>query len=230
MTIVGKKWLLFLIALIGIILWNMPDTIPMFTGTHSFYKGSAPCEKCHGDINITIHTNTTAHGGFSCAYCHRSEPNVTYASNTTEGMEAHAASLGSCYNCHADSLPDKIIAVNAKVQDVVPANASVIVDVTVQLMNFSGAQNSSNISRVCICNDTDMTVVISNAYADYFKVYIDMSGAWDLASLNVAVDGYPSVTINASDGSMTNFYNLPIDLPSQYSGLTLFHTRSNYTV
>lgn len=122
------------------------------------------------------------------------------------------------------------IIVNAKVQDVVPANASVIVDVTVQLMNFSGVQNSSDISRVCVCNTTDMTIVISNAYADYFNVYIDISGAWDFTSLNVTVDSYPSVTINAFNGSLTNFYNLPADLPLQYSYLTLFHTKGNYSV
>lgn len=129
-----------------------------------------------------------------------------------------------------NSEPNETITVNARVQDVAPANTSVVVDVTVQLMNFSGAQNSSNISRVCICNDTDMTIVISNAYADYFKVYIDMSGAWDFASLNVTINGYPSATINAFNGSTTNFYNLPVDLYSQYSGLNIFHTLGNYTV
>lgn len=126
--------------------------------------------------------------------------------------------------------PNETITVNVKVQDVVPANTSVVVDATVQLMNFSGVQNQSNISRVCVCNDTDMTIIISNIYADYFKIYIDMSGTWDFASLNVTIDGYPSVTINAFNGSQTNFYNLPIDLSSEYSGLNLFHTRGSYTV
>lgn len=125
---------------------------------------------------------------------------------------------------------NETIVVNINVQDVVPANTSVIVDATIQLVNFSGVQNSGNISRQCVCNDTDMTIIVSGAYADYFKVYIDVMGNWNFSSLNVSVDGYPSVTIDSFDGSSTNFYNLPADLPLQYSSLTLFHTQGNYTV
>lgn len=55
-------------------------------------------------------------------------------------------------------------------------------------------------------------------------------GDWNFSSLNVNVSGYPSVIIDSFDGSSLNFYNLPADLPLQYSYLTMFHTQGNYTV
>lgn len=126
--------------------------------------------------------------------------------------------------------PTESIVLNIKVQDVAPVNSAVIVDATVQLMNFSGVQNQSNISRQCICNETDMTIIISNIYADYFKVYLDVSGQWNFSSLNISVNGYPSETINIFNGSLVNFYTLPADLPLQYSNLNFFHTIGNYKV
>lgn len=97
----GNKLLLFAIAVVGIVLWSMPSTISSFSGTHTFYTGSSPCEKCHGDINITLHTNSTAHDNFTCATCHRGEPNITYNSNSTVGKEVHSSSMSSCTDCHS---------------------------------------------------------------------------------------------------------------------------------
>lgn len=97
----GNKLLLFATAVVGIVLWNMPNTISSFSGTHTFYTGSSPCEKCHGDISIASHTNSSAHDNFTCITCHRGEPNITYNSNSTVGEEAHSSSMGSCTDCHS---------------------------------------------------------------------------------------------------------------------------------
>lgn len=99
----GNKIIMFLVAVIGVLLWNMPTTISTFNGTHSYSDASSMCEKCHPEINIELHTGSPLHNNFTCATCHRTEPNVTYQARNMSGREAHSASMGSCYNCH-DSL------------------------------------------------------------------------------------------------------------------------------
>ena len=93
------KELLLVVAVVGTMMWSSQVTESKFAGTHSFYVGSAPCIKCHNS-NITSHTGTTAHDSFTCNTCHRAEPNITYQSKNVPGHEAHAASKGSCANCH----------------------------------------------------------------------------------------------------------------------------------
>jgi hypothetical protein len=97
----GNKLLMFLIAAMGILLWNMPTTISTFNGMHSYGNASSMCEKCHPEIIIELHTGSPLHNNFTCATCHRTEPNVTYQTRNMSGREAHSASMGSCYNCHA---------------------------------------------------------------------------------------------------------------------------------
>jgi len=97
----GNKLILFLIAVIGVILWNMPTTMSTFNGTHSYSNASSMCEKCHPEINIELHTGTPLHNNFTCATCHRTELNVTYQTRKMSGREAHSSSKGSCNNCHS---------------------------------------------------------------------------------------------------------------------------------
>lgn len=99
----GNKIITFTIAVMGILLWNMPTTISTFNGMHSYSDASSMCEKCHPEINIELHTGSPLHNNFTCATCHRTEPNITYQTINMSGREAHSASMGSCYNCH-DSL------------------------------------------------------------------------------------------------------------------------------
>lgn len=99
----GNKIIMFFIAVMGILLWNMPNTISTFDGTHSYSNASSMCEKCHPEIEIELHTGSPLHNNFTCATCHRTEPNITYQTKNMSGREAHSASMGSCYNCH-DSL------------------------------------------------------------------------------------------------------------------------------
>lgn len=130
--------------------------------------------------------------------------------------------------------PNETIIVTIDVQDIFPDVNFIIVDVTLQLMNFSGQQNSNNISTNVVQSlykGDNMTVARSNIYGDYFRIYIDVTKPTSFYSLKVTVNGYPSIVINSSgNGSEPNFYNLPVDLPLQYSYLALFHTQGNYTI
>ncbi len=72
------------IALTGISLWFIPDTLSHFSGGHSFYNidpngSQVPCNKCHGDIQMEIHTGFI-HNNFTCQDCHRIQKGVQYAS------------------------------------------------------------------------------------------------------------------------------------------------------
>jgi len=86
----GNKLLLVLV-LLGITVWNIPNTTSIFQGQHTFYNGSAPCQKCHQDIQITLDFNNTptAHRDLGCQGCH-----------TRDGNTSHSASIRSCSDCH----------------------------------------------------------------------------------------------------------------------------------
>jgi len=73
-----------LLALAGISLWYIPNTLSLFSGQHSFYNidpngSQVPCNKCHGDIQLEIHTGFI-HNNFTCVDCHRVQKGVQYAS------------------------------------------------------------------------------------------------------------------------------------------------------
>ena len=91
-----KKNIIFLtIAIIGITIWNIPDTTSLFQGQHTFYNNiSVPCQKCHQDIQDILNMNNTPlnHTKFGCKGCH-----------PRDGNTSHAASITYCSKCH---LPD----------------------------------------------------------------------------------------------------------------------------
>jgi hypothetical protein len=72
-----------LLALAGISIWLIPNTLSLFSGQHSFYidpvGSQVPCGKCHGDIELELHTGFI-HKNFTCADCHRVQKGVQYAS------------------------------------------------------------------------------------------------------------------------------------------------------
>lgn len=79
----NKKIAIALIALVGIGLYALPQTMALFAGQHSFYNidptgNQIPCEKCHGDVkaeldsNVNVATGTKApHASMKCEFCHR---------------------------------------------------------------------------------------------------------------------------------------------------------------
>ncbi len=72
------------LTLAGISIWLIPNTLSHFSGGHSFYNldpngSQVPCNKCHGDIDIEIHTGFI-HKNFTCSDCHRVQKGVQYAS------------------------------------------------------------------------------------------------------------------------------------------------------
>ena len=73
-----------MIALGGISIWLIPNTLSIFSGQHSFINidqigSQISCEKCHGDIAIEIHTGFI-HNNFTCSDCHRIQKGVQFAS------------------------------------------------------------------------------------------------------------------------------------------------------
>ena len=78
------KLMWVLLALGGISIWLIPNTLSFFGGQHSFYNidpigNQVPCAKCHGDIQMEIHTGFI-HNNFTCSDCHRVQKGVQYAS------------------------------------------------------------------------------------------------------------------------------------------------------
>ena len=73
-----------LLALGGISIWLIPNTLSLFSGQHSFYNidpvgSQVPCSKCHGDIQMALHTGSI-HNNFTCDDCHRVQSGVQFAS------------------------------------------------------------------------------------------------------------------------------------------------------
>ncbi len=108
-------WLI--LALFGVSVWYIPNTVSLLSGQHSFYNLDAngsqvPCRKCHGDISAALH-NGYVHNNFTCDSCHRVKMGVQFASgdggNLTPGTMAHAASMVECAECHSLNItPDAI--------------------------------------------------------------------------------------------------------------------------
>ncbi|VVB85460.1 Cytochrome c7 c [uncultured archaeon] len=78
------KLMWVLLAMGGISLWVIPNTVSQFSGGHTYYNIDAndsqvPCIKCHGDIQIELHTGFI-HNNFTCSDCHRVQKGVQYAS------------------------------------------------------------------------------------------------------------------------------------------------------
>lgn len=122
------------------------------------------------------------------------------------------------------------IVVTIGAQEIVPNDTYVTIDATIQLKNFSGLQNSSDLSTNIIQNlyvGESLNLTKQNIYGDYFEVYVRVIGTWNFSSINVTIDNYPMVVINSTSES---YYTLPMDLPTEYSSLTYFHTEGNNTI
>lgn len=89
----SQNKLILVVVLFGIAIWNIPQTTSIFQGQHTFFNGSAPCTKCHQDIQIELdfNSNSTAHQKLGCVGCH-----------PRDGNSSHAASISACINCHSD--------------------------------------------------------------------------------------------------------------------------------
>ncbi len=70
---------MILIALLGVGLFALPQTVALFAGQHSFVNIDATgnqidCRKCHGDVQAELAgTADTPHDEFTCSMCHRIE-------------------------------------------------------------------------------------------------------------------------------------------------------------
>lgn len=79
----NKKLAMVIIALVGIGLYALPQTVALFAGQHSFYNidetgNQIPCSKCHGDVQAELASGTSTltgtpgpHASMKCEYCHR---------------------------------------------------------------------------------------------------------------------------------------------------------------
>ena len=78
------KFILIVLALSGVSLLYIPNTISLFSGGHSYYNidpigNQIPCQKCHADIQMEIH-NGFKHNDLKCEDCHRTKKGVQYVS------------------------------------------------------------------------------------------------------------------------------------------------------
>lgn len=89
----NKQTAIVLIALLGVGLFALPQTVALFAGQHSFVNIDATgnqieCTKCHGDVqaelgsSASLKTGTSGpHATFKCEYCHRIEPGAASGDN-----------------------------------------------------------------------------------------------------------------------------------------------------
>jgi len=110
------KALVVMVALIGILFWNLPATNSSFKGQHSFYT-EVDCTKCHLEqTNYLTHTSTLNHT-MTCKICH-----------PQDRMSSHSARRGSCYVCHytIPSVVPSTVLVDAGVTETLTVNSDPI--------------------------------------------------------------------------------------------------------
>lgn len=90
----NKKIAMVLIALIGIGLYALPQTMALFAGQHSFYNidptgNQVECNKCHGDVQAELTGTVLAstgtkppHADMKCEFCHRLQIGQSSGDNT----------------------------------------------------------------------------------------------------------------------------------------------------
>ena len=87
----GKTFYLTLMV-IGVVFWNLPDSEAIMVGQHSYYNNSAPCQKCHSDVQNMLDQYQPAyiyHNALTCNGCH-----------APDGNSSHAARISTCIECH----------------------------------------------------------------------------------------------------------------------------------
>lgn len=100
-----SKTILISLALIGMFLWNIPNTSSIFYGQHTFYNGSAPCQKCHEDISLMLEQSPIVHQNIGCQGCHSRDGNISHAANVSYCSDCHTPDLHqinypNCRQCH----------------------------------------------------------------------------------------------------------------------------------
>jgi hypothetical protein len=94
--------MVFAVALVGVVLWNMPSTMSTFSGEHSFYNVSkVDCLKCHSDIltqmsDVGMVNNLHFNNSDSCKICHTISQDEHI--NSSEGY--HSGFKPNCVGCH----------------------------------------------------------------------------------------------------------------------------------
>jgi len=98
------KYKLVVIALLGTLISSTSSTLSLFANDHAFYNESAPCIKCHGDIQLQLEDTgrvTTLHRTqdleYGCLSCHANSNN-TLGRNVTD--DYHSAYSPYCIECH----------------------------------------------------------------------------------------------------------------------------------
>lgn len=98
------KHIMILAVLFGVMLWSTSNTVSLFANTHSLYNESAPCIKCHEDIQLQLEDtgrvtalHRTQDENYGCVSCH-ANPNNTM--NRTAFGDYHSAYSPYCIECH----------------------------------------------------------------------------------------------------------------------------------
>ncbi len=96
-----NKKMILVIALIGIGLYALPQTMALFAGQHSFVNIDAAgnqidCVKCHGDVKAELAAGDVGtdapHAGFECEFCHRVKAGEASGDNAYSQIVYGAAS------------------------------------------------------------------------------------------------------------------------------------------
>lgn len=105
----GPKIFFLALMMVGILLWGLPNSASLFSGGHSFYtyNNSAPCEKCHYDIQNMLDQYEPAyiyHNALTCNGCHGPDGNSSHAARISVCIECHNSEhqtpFPTCIECH----------------------------------------------------------------------------------------------------------------------------------
>ena len=101
------KKIVIVLALIGIITWNLPTSLSLFANTHAFYNITAPCYKCHNDVLNQIQDfgyinmlHNTLDSSSGCMSCHIDAPQIR---GEVVQEDFHASSRPMCLDCHPNT-------------------------------------------------------------------------------------------------------------------------------
>jgi hypothetical protein len=191
------KTLFLLTAIIGVVIFAIPEVFSIFVGQHFFYDDvNSKCGKCHPDIETQL-TQTAIHATLTCTACH----NVTLNQSSREG---HAAVVPQCLDCHGVNgsyVMDKNN-VNLYAPPAVSFSEPDMGESTPEA-HVAFVKNASNANKACVSCHADAVLEISFVRPLYSQFYasqqtqsftLTSTGTPNYTNIKIAGNPMPSVT------------------------------------
>jgi hypothetical protein len=194
-----SRHILLVVVFICIIVLVMPSVYSLFSGEHSFTRGTSNCLKCHFDTRQEL-DSSPHHTYFSCENCHllSGDPTMSHSSEDSRCLDCHALPLRTVI----DSNNNIYISTKASVFGENIANAESHTHF-VSGANSDPFMNAEN--EACVLCHTAFNINLSFTRPESIEWDItNSSGTWTISNLAIG----QMKTVKVENIAQTNYGKL----------------------